>query len=540
VDKTKERIEQGENMRRFSSYGPINEKTNYYAPREELINFALHQILGEPDDEGGHFITVWAPRQTGKTWVMKTVRNKIRQTGDFDVALMSMEAVKNKTKESEIAKEFVRELSLVFNMEFPAIEKIAEIRDLFTTKYFTNRVILLIDEFDSLQEEFISEFANTLRYIYLSRNSEDSKKSKDKTLLLHGVALIGVRSVLGIENVRGSPFNIQRSIHIPNLTNDEVQYIYDWYQKESGQKIEQCVIDDIYYEFKGQPGLTCWFGEMLIEKYNDDPQKPIDLKRYQYIYKKSTNIEPNANIINIINKSKVEPYKSVILELFKTSEKVEFTFDDVYHNYLYMNGIIDIEETEGTQYVRFSSSFIQKRLFNYFAREIYSYTGVLVSPEEDLSGIIENNKLIISEIIKLYKKYLVRNKHWLFKDVPRRVDGRIFEAVYHFNLYRFLCSFLERKEVTVHPEFPTGNGKIDLLLEYEKSKYGLELKSFVDIFSYKEALVQSAKYAEKLGLNEIYLLLFIEKVSFEFKQKIEVEYIDNETRVNVIPLLIEI
>ncbi len=54
-------------MRKFSSYGPPNTKIHYYAPREELISQVLSQLKGDEADDEGHFITVWAPRQTGKT-----------------------------------------------------------------------------------------------------------------------------------------------------------------------------------------------------------------------------------------------------------------------------------------------------------------------------------------------------------------------------------------------------------------------------------------------------------------------------------------
>ncbi|MCU0286524.1 MAG: hypothetical protein MUF15_08990 [Acidobacteria bacterium] len=60
-------------MRRFSSYGPINPKVHYYAPRKELIAGAYTKLMGENLSEDGHYITVWAPRQTGKTWVMQQI-----------------------------------------------------------------------------------------------------------------------------------------------------------------------------------------------------------------------------------------------------------------------------------------------------------------------------------------------------------------------------------------------------------------------------------------------------------------------------------
>ncbi len=45
-------------MRKFFFYGPLNTKLHYYAPRKELIDQALVQMLGESPDEGGHYITV--------------------------------------------------------------------------------------------------------------------------------------------------------------------------------------------------------------------------------------------------------------------------------------------------------------------------------------------------------------------------------------------------------------------------------------------------------------------------------------------------
>ncbi len=49
-------------MRRFSSYGPINPKLHYYVPRQALVDQAVTHLVGEVPDEGGHYITVWAPR----------------------------------------------------------------------------------------------------------------------------------------------------------------------------------------------------------------------------------------------------------------------------------------------------------------------------------------------------------------------------------------------------------------------------------------------------------------------------------------------
>ncbi|MCP4400458.1 MAG: hypothetical protein GY801_24535, partial [bacterium] len=76
-------------MRKFSSYGQLNTKQHYYAPRTALIENAYTQLIGETPEEGGHYITVWAPRQTGKSSVMLEVTKTLRQQDAFDVVLMT-------------------------------------------------------------------------------------------------------------------------------------------------------------------------------------------------------------------------------------------------------------------------------------------------------------------------------------------------------------------------------------------------------------------------------------------------------------------
>ena len=74
--------------------------------------------------------------------------------------------------------------------------------------------------------------------------------------------------VLGVDSSRGSPFNVQRSLHIPSLTKDEVVEMFRQYQTESGQVVDAAVVDMLFESTRGQPGLVGWLGELLTEKYN--------------------------------------------------------------------------------------------------------------------------------------------------------------------------------------------------------------------------------------------------------------------------------
>jgi hypothetical protein len=141
--------------------------------------------------------------------------------------------------------------------------------------------------------------------------------------------------------------------------------------------------------------------------------------------------------------------------------------------------------------------------------------------------------------MQLYERYLQKNRHWLFKDAPRRsTDLRIFEAVYHFNLFMYLSRFLENHRGQVTPEFPTGNGKLDLLVQYAGQRYGLEVKSFADQAEYQRSLRQAADYGRQLGLTTIALLLFVEAVDDQNRQKYEAPYQDQTTGVLVTPIFV--
>jgi hypothetical protein len=525
-------------MRQFTSYGPIDTDDHYYAPRTELIQYAMNQLIGNPE-KGGHYITIWAPRQTGKTWVMQQVVKKIYEKDDFEVAIISLQSINNAANESDMFELLTKKLKIAFKCEFPDIQKWAHFSELFSKKYFNKPVIIILDEFDALDEVYINKFANEFREMYIGRKNEILSKSSEKSCILHGLALIGVRSVLGIENVKGSPFNVQRSVHIPNLTFDEVNHLYQWYQKDTNQQIDSDVIYRIYYEFNGQPGLTCWFGELLTDIYNTDKDKPITMNSSEEVFYNASEVLPNNNILNIISKARQKPYQEIILTLFQTGMKIPFKFDNMDVNFLYMNGIIDLEKEGIKKFIKFSSPFVQQRLFNYFTDEFFRFPGQLVEPFKSIENVINENDLNVKNLLRLYETYLKKNRHWLLKNAPRRKDLKIFEAVYHFNLYMYLDKFLSPKKAKVWPEFPTGNGKIDIIIKYLNKTYGIELKTYSDESSYKKAIKKAVHYAKQLQIKKTALVFFVENIDDENRKKYEQNHLDNDTNIIVETIFIE-
>jgi hypothetical protein len=529
-------------MRRFSSYGPVDTDIHYYVPRRKLIESVYIQLTGENPGKGGHYITVWAPRQAGKTWVMQQVTKQIRKRDEFEVCIISMKPANTAAGDKELLEIFVKKLEKWFERKFPKIGSWSQLADIFSNDHFEKPLILIIDEFDAINEEFIGKFVNEFRDMYISRQNESDRVSDNKSCLLHGLALIGVRSVLGIESTKGSPFNVQQSINIPNLTFEETVGMFEWYEKESGGRVDADVVQRVFNETQGQPGLSCWLGELLTEGvpgYELEKVGHLNSEVFDYVYRMAVQALPNSNILNIISKARQKSYRNIVLKLFKTQSKMIFRYDKSNLNFLYMNGVIDTEKTLENLYVRFSSPFVQKHLFSYFSEELFEDTGKLQEPFEDLNYIFSQTGLNIRNLLQRFELYLKENRDCLLKDAPRRRDLRIYEAVYHFILYRYLCDFLGTESAKVWPEFPTGNGKVDIIISYEGKKSALEIKSFTNQRDYEKALNQAANYAKKLGLSKIHLVFFVEHIDETNRQKYEKDYMDEKSNIRVVPVFTE-
>ncbi len=528
-------------MRKFSSYGSVDTESHYYTPRKKLLELAYTQLIGEIPDKGGHYITAWGPRQTGKTWIMQQALFRLQKDERFDVVPIVLQTIPEERDISGVLKYISTQLALSLNKPIEGADTPEAFEEQFSRRVIDKPLILILDEFDNLSAKVIAGLVKSFRNIYISRQNQAGKTSGEKDYLLHSLALIGVRAVLGIENVTGSPFNVQRSLHIPDLTFEEVRGMFDWYQKESGQMIETDVVERLFYETQGQPGLTCWFGELLTETYNMQTDHAITMDDFEEVYADAIDVLPNNNILNIISKAKQTPYKSFVLEMFRTDAKIRFRYDNQNINFLYMNGVVSREKIgRKGNYVKFACPYIQKRLFNCFADDLVPQTGRLHAPFEDLSDTVTDKNLNIRNLLGRYQDYLLKNRSWLLENAPRRSDLRIYEAVYHFNLYMYLQAFLRSRKGVVYPEFPTGNGQIDLIIKYQGKTYGIEVKSYTDKPGYHEALDQAARYAKSLGISEITLAFFIEAIDDDNRCKYEAIYTDEKRGVTVRPVFVEI
>ncbi len=530
-------------MRRFHSYGPVNCRRHFCVERKEMIDACRKSLIDDPDDRG-HYFTIWAPRQTGKTWLIRQVKKEIeaRYGVRFLVGDMSVQGVVIKEEDPE--EVFLTKLPLLlwetFEIEIEEAPRDWEsFKGLFSRKkgLFDRPVVLFIDEFDSLPVKIIDLLVGLFRDMYQKRQS----------YLLHGMALIGVRAALGVNSDRGSPFNIQRSLHIPNLTMSEVEYLYRQYQDESGQVVDPAVVKKVFQATNGQPGLVSWFGELLTENYNPGHDRTIDMDAWKIVLLEARTGEPNNNLLNLIAKARKPEYQEFLTNLFSSVDE-PFLLHDAKHSYLYMHGVIGsdrITESNGDikKVCKFASPFIQRCLYDALGRDLIGYRSPIraLQPTDALTDVFEGPTLNLPALLNRYKDYLKRLKAagvnpWKeqpLKESPRRkTDLHLTEAVGHFHLYAWLQKAVGRRCV-VSPEFPTGNGKVDLHLKCREMRGIIEVKSFVDAWQAKLDREKAAQYAKSLNFSEVTLATFLTVEDEAVLEQFSVEEIIDGVKVTV-------
>ncbi len=507
-------------MRSFNSYGPVDARYHFCVERKAMVEECVNHLIGIPE-AGGHYFTIWGARQTGKTWLMRQAMHEIpKRYGDrFAIQTFSVGTLDELAYTTPPVNEDTDNVKVpgalrsILENKLPRSPHVQVWKD-FTALFrkqgglWDNPLLLLIDEVDTAPSWVLDLLVRRFRELYLDRSDH----------WLHGLALTGVRAVVGMESQRGSPFNVQRSMQVGNLTEDEVREMYQQYQDDSGQPIAPEVVETIYKNTRGQPGLVSWFGELLTQKYNPGREHPIGEDTWRLVWLKARVKEPNNNLTNLIKKAHEEEYQPFLTKLFSNTN-IPFAFHKPLHNYLYMHGILDtdiIEQPNGEllEICRFSSPFIQQCLYDALSGALVRdpRTILVLDMFDEMTDVFEGPTLDLPAVLQRYKGYLHRLRAAGFnpwKEQPRReTDYHLTEAVGHFHLYAWLQSAIGY-ECVVSPEFPTGNGKVDVHIKCGDKRGLIEVKSFVDAKQLKRDKPQAARYAKQKGLDAVTLAVFV-------------------------------
>ncbi|MCG9133835.1 AAA-like domain-containing protein [Candidatus Poribacteria bacterium] len=528
-------------MKTFGTQGPVNPKENYVVSRTEEIADFVDRV------KKGKYIVLFAPRQTGKTTLFRAAIDALIANAYFPIQLNFELYVDCSASDFYISfyRRFCEEIENVFEKygatpsealcqflnntevtnQVTMMEFFKELAHLLPHHSNSQKVVLIIDEFDAIPPDAVRGFLHSLRYIYLGQS---------EIRCPYSVGIVGVKNITQLNYDRSiSPFNIQDEFHLPNFTFVQVQELLEQYTEEVGQAFDTEVIIAIHKQTAGQPFLVNRCAQILTEEMDIPKTETITMAHFSKAHTRLLE-EGNTNIRHLLtNIRRDRRFERVLMRIASYERGLRFNPDDEIMDELTMYGVI-AKGTDGMCEIvnpiyqhRILQAF--KPLFNgleseYFSEENGDDFIDYLTPE----GVIEMEALLDN-----FQAFIARAGFRILQvpDTPQEYVGQ------HL-LYAYLDHFINIVGANMFLEVQTGRGRIDLLIVHNQHKYIVETKIWEGDRYYQAGKKQLAAYLKLEGAQEGYYVVFDHRNNPT--PRAETETIDGLTiRSYVIPVVQE-
>ncbi len=472
-------------MREFNTSGPCYPTEHYTVMRQALM------AEGKEKVRKGRYFTIFAPRQSGKTTYFQLLLAELQGEGFIPIWL-SFENLKTATREqfyASFAHDIQRELAKLNIKTTEVMQNAIGLKNFFEAlQQQTNAIVLVIDEFEGIPDVVLSEVMHTFRQIYHQK----------KTYALHSLILVGVSTLSELVLTSASPFNIAEEFPLPYFTFEEVQDLITQYVTETGQPFEPAVIKAIYENTHGQPGLVCALCQHLVTKVVPDRSQAITMEAIYPTLQFFLTQRLTKNIINIVQKAREK--KDFMLKLLFQPEPLPFSLYDPDISWLYAHGVVD--NLAGQTDI--SVPLYKKVLITAFRPLINGEARYyLTSAHDDVAQYLNpDGRLNLNALLMAYRAYVQRRGFRAFD------AGNLRESACHYSLDGYLNFFIQQLGGQTYVEVPSGKGRIDILIRYQRQSYVIETKLFYHATYFKQGKGQLAAYLVTEGLTEGYYVVF--------------------------------
>ena len=479
--------------------------------------------------EQGNYFAIHAPRQTGKTTLIKSLVNYYNAEGSYYALYCSLESVQVFTDPRDgIPAAFSNLKYSIRNSNLPQKELFGENVD--TTEISTliksslsnycslldKPFILFIDEIDGLQNGTLITFLRQLRDGYIARPEIN---------FVHSIALVGMRNIRDYKSKlrddkltlgSTSPFNvISDSLIIHNFSFSELKALYQQHTEATGQVFSQAVTEKIFDQTDGQPWLVNAIVREIIQNIlDDDYTSEITVELVEQAIQNII-LRRDTHIDSLLDKLK-EPRVRKIIEpiiLGKTNE-INILDDDT--KYCLDLGLLKIVNGE---------IFAANKIYGEIIIRTLSYDTQfqLIQKIKD-NWIDSSGHIDITGLLKGFQQFWRENSDiWVEK-----YDYK--EAAPHLILQAFLQRMINGGG-TIIREYASGRERMDLCVVYENNKYPIELKINYSKSVVQDGIEQLGNYMTTLGENIGWLVIFDRSNTTGWDEKIFWKTINSEGKI---------
>ncbi len=530
-------------MKTFGTHGPVNPEVNYVVSRTEEVASFIDLV------KKGKYITLFAPRQTGKTTFFRYVLDTfVTEALDYFPMQLNFELYADYTAAdfyASLCKRLHEEIEYVFQKRgctlSAALSRFlenAEITDHVSMMEFfkqlmrflthgenQQKVILIIDEFDGIPSEAVRGFLHTLRYIYHTRVGLRCPYS---------VGLVGVKNITKLNYDRSiSPFNIQAEFHLSNFTFAQLVELLSQYTDEVGQTFTTEVITAIYKQTGGQPFLVNRCAQILTEEMDIPKSEPITITHFSAAHTQLLS-ERNTNIEHLLtNIRRDRRFENLLLHIVSYERGVPFSLDNDIINELANYGVI----AEGPDRMcEIVNPIYQHRILETFEPLFNGLEGEYFAEDtgtDFIDYLTTAGEIEMGALLDNFQKFIERVGFRILQvpDTPREYVGQ-------YLLYAYLDHFVRVIQADMFLEVQTGRGRIDLLIIHNHRKYIVETKIWEGDRHHRAGKRQLAAYLTSEEATEGYYVVFDHRKNPEPRR--ETETVDGLTiQTYLIPVIQE-
>jgi len=488
--------------RSFNTTGPCVPGEHYMIPPGRRLERVLELI------EERKFFTLHAGRQTGKTTSLMWLEAHLNASGRWRAVWVDLEVAREQPDPALAMRTILTILDRTLGLRQPGLARPdaaaieGALRDPSTAllaylAYLAMQggppLVLLFDEADGLVGPAMISFLTQLRQGYIARSQAPFPAS---------VILVGLRQVrdyvVSSEDRQAlswlgstSPFNVTaEATTLDAFGEAEVAELLGQHEADTGQHFEPEAARRIWELGQGHPWLTNALAYEVVRRIVKDVTTPVTALHVEAA--KETIIRERRSHIDSLIARLREPRVRRILEpmLAGTALPEDLLDDDV--SYVQALGLVRVDRGE-------------LQIANPVYREVIprALTWIRqISIHEPTEWYVRSDgALDLPKLMAAWQAFWRQDGHLAAEGFAYR------EAGPHLMLMAFLQRVINGGG-QIEREYGLGRGALDLMITWTGARHAIEVKLRRDTETEPEAVAQIARYLDRAGLSEGWLVLF--------------------------------
>lgn len=485
--------------RHFNTAGPCDPVDHYMLPPEQR----LPGVRGLVDQKG--YFVLHAPRQVGKTTALLSLAKSLTAEGRYAALLVSMEtgaAFPEDVGAAELA--ILGEWRMAARHQLPAAmqpplwpdaapgARLGAALESWSAAS-ARPLVLFLDEIDALRDQVLVSVLRQLRAGHKYRPQG----------FPWSLGLVGLRDVRDYKVAAGgsealhtaSPFNIKvRSLTMREFTVEEVAALYTQHTAETGQPFEPEACARAFALTQGQPWLVNALAYVATEELRTTPTETItvaDIERARDILVE----RQDTHLDSLAERLRDPRVRAVIEPMIQGENLASMPPDD-------LQFVVDLGLVRQTAdgVVEVANPIYREIIARQLTVTMRASLPKITPTWLDAAGRIDFEKLLDAFI-----EFWLRHGEALLGSSPYN------EAAPHLVLMAFLQRVVNGGG-RIDREYAIGAKRLDLCVEHQGAKLGIEVKTWRDSDKARdpsvEGLAQLDGYLARIGVSRGWLLLF--------------------------------